>query len=374
MPPIITYSLNADAPDSDDYYSAVSVFADDWLGAALPSLADLAAGFRAERARRGAPDRSPASCALDLLALGVLLRQHGGESARLPGWGEGLLRGLLALQERWPKAEAMVKAARGLAYRLARLLGGGAGRESDMGALLAWLEAIGENTPAERFAEWWDYFQRHGIEAETLDRCRQMADDFAVSSLHRLGKFTGQVEAFLTSEAPRHRWRYDAALLNRSRLEYHLGMLGSEILNREFRRAFLSSPRKIVILPPCMRAQPESKCKAVMTKFGERCAACTSSCRVHQVTKLGEKHGFDVFMIPDELRVFGGDGGRGGLGVLGVSCVLTNWTGGWDAERIGVPAQGLLLDYVGCKYHWDAKGFPTDLNLHQLIELLGANE
>jgi len=26
---------------------------------------------------------------------------------------------------------------------------------------------------------------------------------------------------------------------------------------------------------------------------------------------------------------------------------------------------------VGCKYHWDEKGIPTDTNLHKLEEVLG---
>jgi hypothetical protein len=53
-----------------------------------------------------------------------------------------------------------------------------------------------------------------------------------------------------------------------------------------------------------------------------------------------------------------------------VSCALTNWSGGWEAQSMGIPAQGVLLDYVGCSYHWDKTGFPTDLNLHKLAEVL----
>ncbi len=148
-------------------------------------------------------------------------------------------------------------------------------------------------------------------------------------------------------------------------------MLGTEILSRAYRQRFLSAKRKIVIVPPCMRAQPEEKCKAIQTPFGAKCQACTPSCRVHQITKLGEKRGFEVYMIPDELRVFGSGAGDGSLGVVGVACALTNWGGGWDADSIGVPAQGLLLDHVGCKYHWDRKGILTDINLPQLAKILG---
>jgi hypothetical protein len=76
-------------------------------------------------------------------------------------------------------------------------------------------------------------------------------------------------------------------------------------------------------------------------------------------------------MIPDELRVFGAGEKKTGVGVVGVSCALTNWSGGWDTDGLGIPAQGVLLDYVGCKYHWDENGIPTDTNVHKLQEVLG---
>lgn len=369
----ITYSLSGKISNSDDYYAVIAVFTDTWLAGTLPGIADIVDGFRSERVRRGLPDRPPAACALELLALGVLLHEHRSESVQLPGWGELLLRGLLKIQERWPKGETMIKAARGLTYRLARSINGRrAGTGSSLDALLAWLQATGESTLSGRLEEWRDYFQDQSSVEESILRCLSLASAFDKTSLETLGKYTLNVVTFIKKEAPRFRWRYDAALLSRTRLEYHLGMLGNEILNRVYRQAFQESTRKIVILPPCMRAQPEEKCKAVMTPFGEKCAACTPTCRIHQVTKLGEKRGFGVYMIPEELRIFGADTSAGGVvGVVGVSCVLTNWTGGWDAERLGIPAQGLLLDYVGCKFHWDRKGFPTDLNLHKLIAILG---
>jgi hypothetical protein len=36
---------------------------------------------------------------------------------------------------------------------------------------------------------------------------------------------------------------------------------------------------------------------------------------------------------------------------------------------LGIPAQGLLLDYSGCSYHWDKKGIPTDLNLDTILKI-----
>jgi len=78
----------------------------------------------------------------------------------------------------------------------------------------------------------------------------------------------------------------------------------TEILNRVFRPEFLRTARKVVVAPPCMRAQPDDACQARSTSFGARCAGCTPGCRVHQLTKLGDKLGFGVVIMPEDLRVF----------------------------------------------------------------------
>ncbi len=41
-----------------------------------------------------------------------------------------------------------------------------------------------------------------------------------------------------------------------------------------------------------------------------------------------------------------------------MSCTLTNLQGGWDVRDLGIPAQGLLLEYCGCTYHWSQKKGP----------------
>ena len=58
----------------------------------------------------------------------------------------------------------------------------------------------------------------------------------------------------------------------------------------------------------------------------------------------------------------------------GVSCVLTNISGGWETRALGTPAQGVLLDYCGCSWHWHEKGIPTDVNVGQLLHVLGIDQ
>ncbi len=235
--------------------------------------------------------------------------------------------------------------------------------------LLDWLRANEENGKAGRLAQWQAIFDGN---PNAVAACLALAARFATESQVALGQYTAQVPAFLKESAPQRGWHYDAEFVARTRPEYHLGMLGTEVLNRAYRQRFVATTQRIVIVPPCMRLQPEEQCKAVATPFGARCQACTPACRVHQLTRLGEKQGFAVFIMPDELRVFnaGGNNSRGQVGVVGVSCALTNWSGGWDVDDLGIPAQGLLLDYCGCSYHWDKQGIPTDINFKQLEEMI----
>ncbi|MBI5291270.1 MAG: DUF116 domain-containing protein [Chloroflexi bacterium] len=373
MTRIITYNLRLNGRDSDDYYRTVAAFADHWLAGVLSDgdVCQIIARIRADRQKRGEPDRSDAEYAFEMLALGVLLRQHGGEAARLPGWWLRVQRWLVDWQVRWPAAEATLKQWRGWLNGLSVRFGGPPADREDVRRLIAWLRANGETAKAGRLEQWQRWLNSEPAKgAEVVAVSNALAADFAAAGAEALNSFTTGVECFLADCAPNYRARYDAAFVSRSRLEYHLGMLGTELLSRAYRARFLATRRRIVIVPPCLRAQPEEKCQAVATPLGARCGHCTPTCRVHQITRLGEKRGFEVYSIPDELRVFAAGTGRADVGVVGVACALTNWGGGWEMESAGVPAQGLLLDYVGCNLHWDEKGIPTDTNLRKLEEVV----
>jgi hypothetical protein len=246
-----------------------------------------------------------------------------------------------------------------------------------LGRLLNWLEATGDfEQETKRLRVWQGFLASRPREEASgaLAAAIALAAWFETCSEAALGRYTPQVEQFLTGVHPNYRWREDAIFCGRRRVEYHLNMVGAEILNRTFRQGFLSTARKVVLVPPCMRAQPDDTCQARPTSFGARCAGCTPGCRVHQLTKLGDKLGFGVLILPEDLRVFSASGmslNDGLVGIVGVSCVLTNAPGGWESQDLGIPAQGVLLDYCGCRYHWHKDGIPTDINIGHLLQVLG---
>ena len=371
MAKTITYSLYGDVTTSDDYYRAITTLADQWMPGAQRTMGDVIATFRVYRQHRELPERSDEEHTFELLALGVLMREHAVEASRWPASAMWMMRQLIWLGGRQPKLEPLTKKLRGWVgwsgrnWALARH-----GGRPGLPRLIAWLRANGQASQADRLDEWRRFLEpfTNASSREVLSRAQALAEDFDRVSRIVLGQYTEHVEFFRAEAAQRYRHRYDTELVTRTRLEYHLGMLGSEVMSRAQRERFLATRRRIVIVPPCMRALPDGQCKAVNTPLGARCQACTPACRINQATKLGQKRGFEVYMIPDQLARIGTAGGKavGGVGMVGVSCALTNWSGGLDADKIGVPAQGVLLDYVGCSYHWDEHGIPTEVNLRQL--------
>lgn len=385
------YCLQTPDHSSAAYYREIAAFAGRWSAHTHETVAELVNQYRLFRTSEELAGRPFEAYALELLALGVLLREHGRQAANLPGWSAWLLARLVNLQGRWPVAERALKTLRGLITgALHDTLDrpgepGSTGQEDErlppepesVAILVRWLRGHGEFAQAERFQDWQHFLDTIGREQAraALEQSLTLADDFAMASGPVLDRYTAGVEPYRAYVGCRSRFRYDAELLTRTRLEYHLGLLGTEILNRVYRDRFEATEQKLVIVPPCLRTPPEGvTCQAEQTSLGAVCRACHPACRVNQLTRLGQQQGFLVCCIPDDglakVCVASGQAGQPGVGVVGISCALTNWSAGWEAERLGLAAQGHLLDYPGCGHHWHPQGIPTDTNFRQLRALL----
>lgn len=385
----ITYALREGHKHSDRYYRDVADFTDQVLAEAEDQIGTLIETFQTHLQQTGRETpRTHPEYIFELLTLGVLWRVYAGHALGLSRVPRRALAHLVRLRERSSRLKPVVDLVRGA---LGGLFLSSNGRHpvevpaptlDGLERLLSWLAANSDvfGQEVKRLRAWHDFFARQPPPqaTENLAAAIAFATWFEPQGEAALGRYTPQVEHFLAETHPGYRWREDVVFCGRRRVEYHANMVGTEILNRAFRGAFLGTARKVVIVPPCMRAQPDGVCQARPTPLGERCVGCTPGCRVHQLTQLGAKRGFQVLLIPHELSVFSGETAEptqnGEVGLVGVSCVLTNPPGGWEMKELGVPAQGVLLDYCGCSYHWHKEGFPTDINFAQLLRTLGVDE
>lgn len=220
---------------------------------------------------------------------------------------------------------------------------------------------------------WAQRLRRRGAEACGIIRqLRAVGEIFERRSEQVLGRFTLKVEPFRTAHAKGSE-REDAALLATPRMLYHLQMVVAQFLNDAYRAEFLRCPEKIVLLPVCMRAHDgDGLCKAAKTPVGLACASCTESCRVRLLMRALARHRVRTFIEDELVTIKEAEEARGRrIGVVGVGCVLMLAPSGREAHALGLPCQGIFLDYCGCKHHWDKEGFVTDCNLRRLAEILG---
>lgn len=384
----ITYDLRRDARHSDRYYQEIATFTETVVAEAEARLGVLVAGYRrwlAETERE--PLRTTPEYLFELLTLGVLWRIYANHAPELGPLPRRVLAALARWRERGGAVKVVADRARGVLSMLFLSRNGHRAAPAPDYAhflrLVDWLEAVGDFKEEVRRLRGWQAYWAEQPAHQVRDQIAALlalAVWFEARSLDALGAYTPHVERFLQEEHPSYRWRENRVFCGRQRVEYHLNMVGAQIMNTAFREAFLATARKIVFVPPCMRARRFGGCEATTTPYGARCAACEPGCRVHHITKLGEKHGFAVFMLPDDLaglspEAITSPGATSSqdipsLGVIGVSCALTNIFGGWKTRRLGIPAQGVLLDYVGCHWHWHKNGIPTDTNVRQILRAL----
>lgn len=379
---IITYSLKNTDKKSDRFFEELSEYTDLVIQQAEDRFTNLIAAFQDWAAAKGVElPRTFAEYAFDLLVIGVLWQVHGREMGQTSPRSQKVLATLSVLRKQMSPLKPVIDLMRGLIGGVSLHTGREDGQQTPLTTdglhdLITWLSASGDFKEEVRRLEIWAlFFAENSIYTKYYAIIIEYAKYFNKTSLESLGPYTPNVDKFLTETHPAYRWREDFIFTGRQRVEYHLYLVGMEIMNRSFREAFLESEHKIIFVPPCMAAPADGKCQSVDTPYGARCANCTPGCQVNQITSYGEKHGIQVFMIPDSFSPLDRDGDNGAkpnkLGVVGVSCPLTIVSGGYEMKRLGIPAQGVPLDHCGCSWHWDpGKGIVTEVNLKKLIEIV----
>ena len=382
----VTYSLKCANSNSETYYHDVREFTNTILIQADDSLKPIVKEFIEYLHTYNLEEiRETEEYILELISFGVLWKSY--SNIALSVQTAPFIT--MARSAEWRKKHQHIKPyidfARGIFTTLFLLPQNYINKKTELPTLeqidhvCKWFEATGEfREQALRFIRWRAFWGTKTEEElfEIFFAIDEFTRWFEVQSEKALGKYTENVENFLRDKHEHYKWREDRIQCTRLRLEYHLNMVGAELMNRAFSAEFNTTERKVVLVPGCMRIHTNDECKAKRVKEGLLCEGCTPQCRVNQLREMGKKNsaygGFDVYIIPhaSDLSLWSPRPGRSKLGVIASACVTTLVEGGWELKRYDVPAQCVLLDYSGCKKHWHCTGIQTMLNVRELKRIV----
>ncbi len=174
---------------------------------------------------------------------------------------------------------------------------------------------------------------------------------------------------------------YQNPMIHTKKLEYVLYMLSIEYSNQIMKPAFETTQKKIVVLPRCLTGPKFNLLEVKRTKIGwHKIIGCRNrSCDGWELTKLGKKHGFEVYITmgnrfkePNFLRVFKNLRKKyGDFGLLAVACIPELALGRTYIMEMGIPSQTVPLFFSGCAKWHGSNAVQTHLPLEHVLNLLG---
>ena len=378
-----TYLLTNEQGDSAQYYRIVSELSKEVFARAKTVFGpEMICFIKYLKANKVAQEYSNEECTIELLALGVLWNSYLADAVKLNQFSFWILAKIAAMRQSFSYFKKYIDSIKGVLITLflpmnspKQLLARDFSQDR-LKKLFNWLIATGEYPYyQERLSHWQSFFKT--MARDDVNRLFNNILDFADWFEHRsriiLGQYTANLTVFLNEKLVQHRWKEDIVFCSRRRVEYHLNMVGAELMNQGFRERFLDTDRKVILLPICMREKKE-ECRATETKDGIICMNCSSTCRVCQLSRLGKKYNFAVYIIPHESSDFPRSRYKNDLGIIGVACVPNLLSGGWKATSLGMEAQCVVLNYCGCKKHWHDSGIVTEIDMARLKQLLALQE
>ncbi|MCK9151922.1 DUF116 domain-containing protein [Methanobacterium alcaliphilum] len=371
----ITYHLQS---SSKNYYEEINKFTSTVLEESEEFIGHLAEEFQKFMQKTYAKNLKKDECVFEALMIGVFWNNYSQRSLKLDEIPQKLLYKLSNLRNEIPSLKKEIDDVRGILATMF-LMDDGDHHElvelnlENLDLLIKWLDASGDyKYEVEHLKIWREFLNKKGENKITLSLTQilMFADWFAETACKNLNQYTENVNSFLDQKLAQHLNQEDVIFCGRKQVEYHLNMIGAEIMNRAYRKRFRDRPRKAVLLPGCMRAK--TKCASKEEKLGNKCMLCNEDCSVARIYKKGLREGFEVYIVSHESSAFSKSSQKdqAELGVVGVACVNNLVSGGWKSDSLGIPAQCVILEQVGCRNHWDTKGFPTEINHSELEKIL----
>lgn len=379
MREIITYSLIEQEVNSDNYYREIYDFTDKVISKGEIILGSIVEEFiNYIKLNNIEVLRSKEEYQLELLTLGILWQLYSDDAFDLSKLPKQVLNQFVELRQKGGVLKSKIDFIRGILSTIFLSTNDNYASQvrptlENFKKLIGWLSATGEfSEEVKRFSNWKKYFDtlKYSQIKEIFYKAITFSMWFNVKSEDAIGKYTLNVSQFLKNKYPAHKWREDVVFCGRQRVEYHLNMVGAEIMNRAYSQEFLKTKKKKLLLPACMTYRPKGECRAKYISQGYICMECSDKCTVNKLTKIGNKFEFEVLIIPHESSAFKNVKFHyGEVGIVGVACVLNLMSGGWKARRLNLVPQCVILDYCGCKNHWHDEGVVTNININKLRKI-----
>lgn len=381
----VTYSLKLDRKNSEEYYKDIDLLADQLILQAQNSITILVDNYIEFLKIYSLEEiREKEEYILELLSFGILWRKYSRTALSVNFAPYIFLAYMGQYRKKYQRLKPIIDFTRGILISFFLLPDTRKKYIStqptiqNIDHVCKWFEATGEfREQALRFVRWRAYWGTlsNDQQNEIFSTIAKFVDWFEVRSLKIIGNYTENVDSFLLNIENKYKWREDRISCNRSRIEYHLNMVGACLLNRAFKKEFIDTDATAVLLPGCMRARSNSECEAVKEAKGLKCSGCENKCNVNQIRLAGLKKNYEVYVIPhaSDLSLWSPKEGEPRKGVIASACVTTLVEGGWELKRYGVPAQCVLLENSGCQKHWHPVGVQTEINKYELNRIVSGN-
>ena len=148
-----------------------------------------------------------------------------------------------------------------------------------------------------------------------------------------------------------------------------VSMLVEDLVDIQFRNIldrekFLKTNKRALFLPHCSRKYMDNRCQAIFDQDVPSyiCAHCSPDCLINKSTELGEKEGYDVYVLPGGTCLPKILERNSYEGVVGVACSQELKQVEELLKHKNLPGQAVFLIKNGCAN--------TEYNLKSLKEIL----
>lgn len=367
----VPYSLVSQTGNPLQFYDELSSFTNHVLGKGNQVFSEFIADFKVFSEAGKHKTYSSEECLMEILMLGVFVRNYSQYSGRRVQFYKPLFDYLYSMRKKYPSVKPMVDRLRG---RLGTsLLLKERNTSEDCGMLIEWLKCTHEfDQETERLQVWNEWLQRKetAFQEQFVEDVKDFAGWFVAEASEKLGKYTSDWKKFIAENAAIYPKREDHIFCTRKPDEYYLNMVAAEVMNRSLRRDFVKTSEKILLLPTCMAKR--TACAATMENEQLVCRNCSADCNVSKLKQKMELRQVKTVLIPHSSgfsKYLEPWKNSETTALIGVACVLNLLTGGYEMQKMNIPSQCIFLDSCGCKKHW-LSGKPTSINEKQLDRLL----